>query len=199
MESLKLQWKVMLEESRNQWRENTRLQFGSLAIALIFLLWLNLVAADIVDEFATREQGAAETILEQQTEVKGQDWVKRLEQVKSSLGQIKPHFGYAKTEALARADIQSRMAATLEKYMVGQSSVEVSSVPKVDDVTGLLPFQLRVSGQAKGDALLQMLNDLETEDVLVRIEHLTVSNQLNQYLTFTFIATVWYQPFGRGS
>ncbi len=199
MESLKLQWREMLDESRNQWQENSRLQFGGFAIALIFLLWLNLVAADMVDEFATREQEASEIILEQQTEVKGQDWVKRLEQVKSSLNEIKPHFGYAKTEALARADIQSRMASTLEKYKIDQSSIEVSSAPKVDEVTGLLPFQLRVGGRAKGDAILHLLNNLETVDELVRIEHLSVSNQLNEYLTFTFIATVWYQPFGRGS
>ncbi|MGL6540001.1 hypothetical protein ACSZNU_02865 [Aeromonas hydrophila] len=60
----------------------------------------------------------------------------------------------------------------------------------------MTPLQLRISGRGKALGLLKVINQLERTDPVLRVENLTISNQVGDELIYNLIATVWYHPFG---
>jgi Tfp pilus assembly protein PilO len=196
MNNIWSQWRQLVQESRNQWSENARLRYGIVAILLIFILWLNLLLNDLVTELQSSEQDAFNVLIEQEQDNQSDDWVARLEKVKAAIDSMSPRFGRAQNGALARAELQSKIATLINKNGLGTANIEVSSAPEIDKSTALLPLQLRVSGLAQGDKLLALLLALETSTPVIKLEHLVVSNQVGEQLVYTFIATVWYHPFG---
>ncbi|EKP0280160.1 hypothetical protein JGK46_004082 [Aeromonas bestiarum] len=196
MNNMRLQWQQFVQESRNQWSENPRLRHGFVAIFLIFFLWLNLLLSDLVTDLQSSEQDAFNVLVEQNQDNHNDDWVARLEKIKAAINSVSPRFGRAQNGALARAELQSKITTLINDNGLQTANIEVSSAPESDKLTALLPLQLRVSGLGQGDQLLALLHALETSTPLIKLDHLVVSNQVGEQLVYTFIATVWYHPFG---
>lgn len=194
--SLQQQWRQLLAESKEQWDANARVRYGTVAIGLIFLLWLNLVMSDLRADLQSREASALNQLAEYQQSSSTESWPERLEQVRKELDATSRHFGRAQSEALARADLQSRIAALLKENGLAQGQIEVSSAPSADAATALTPLQLRINGRAKALGLLKVINQLERTDPVLRVENLTISNQVGDELIYNLIATVWFHPFG---
>lgn len=194
--SLQQQLRQLLAESKEQWHTNARVRYGTLAIGLIFLLWLNLVMSDLRADLLSREASALNQLAEYQQSSGKESWPDRLAQVRQGLDATAHHFGRAQSEALARADLQSRIAALLKENGLAQGQIEVSSAPASDAATALTPLQLRISGRAKALGLLKVINRLERADPVLRVENLTISNQVGDELIYNLIATVWFHPFG---
>ena len=194
--SLLQQWRQLLAESKEQWDTNARVRYGTLAIGLIFLLWLNLVMSDLRADLQSREASALNQLAEYQQSSGKESWPDRRAQVRQGLDATSRHFGRAQSEALARADLQSRIAALLKENGLAQGQIEVSSAPAADAATALTPLQLRISGRAKALGLLKVINQLERTDPVLRVENLTISNQVGDELIYNLIATVWFHPFG---
>ncbi|ALP41146.1 GspMb/PilO family protein [Aeromonas schubertii] len=197
--SLQQQWRQLLAESKEQWDTNARVRYGALVIGLIFLLWLNLVMSDLRAEQQSREASALIQLAEYQQGTGKESWPDRLAQVRQELDATSRHFGRAQSEALARADLQSRIADLLKENGLAQGQIEVSSAPTADAATALTPLQLRISGRAKALGLLKVINQLERTDPVLRVENLTISNQVGDELIYNLIATVWFHPFGATS
>lgn len=196
MNNRRSQWQQFVQESRTQWSANSRLRYGFVAILLIVLLWLNLLLSDLVAELQSGEQDAFNVLIEQNQDHHSDDWVARLEKAKAAINSVSPGFGRAQNGALARAELQSRIAMLINEHGLLSANIEVSSAPEIDKSTALLPLQLRVSGRGRGDQLLALLHALETSTPVIKLEHLVVDNQVGEQLVYTFIATVWYHPFG---
>ena len=194
--SLQQQWHQLVAESKEQWDANARVRYGTVAIGLISLLWLNLVMSDLRTDLQSREASALNQLVEYQQSSGQESWPERLAQVRQELDATSRHFGRAQSEALARADLQSRIAALLKENGLAQGQIEVSSAPSADAATALTPLQLRINGRAKALGLLKVINQLERTDPVLRIENLTISNQIGDELIYNFIATVWFHPFG---
>ncbi|MBS2780642.1 GspMb/PilO family protein [Aeromonas salmonicida] len=194
--SLQQQWRQLLAESKEQWDANAMVRYGTVAIGLIFLLWLNLVMSDLRADLQSREASALNQLAEYQQSSSTESWPDRLAQVRQELDATSRHFGHAQSEALARADLQSRIAALLKENGLAQGQIEVSSAPSADAVTALTPLQLRINGRAKALGLLKVINQLERSDPVLRVENLTISNQVGDELIYNLIATVWFHPFG---
>ncbi|MGL5490295.1 MAG: hypothetical protein ACRDC6_29150, partial [Shewanella sp.] len=88
------------------------------------------------------------------------------------------------------------IAALLKENGLAQGQIEVSSAPSADAVMALTPLQLRINGRAKALGLLKVINQLERTDPVLRVENLTISNQVGDELIYNLIATVWFHPFG---
>lgn len=194
--SLQLQWRQLVAESKEQWDTNSRVRYGTMVIGLISLLWLNLVMSDLRTDLQSHEASALNQLAEYQQGSGKESWPERLEQVRKELDATSRHFGRAQSEALARADLQSRIAALLKENGLAQGQIEVSSAPSADAVMALTPLQLRINGRAKALGLLKVINQLEHTDPVLRVENLTISNQVGDELIYNLIATVWYHPFG---
>ena len=194
--SLQQQWHQLVAESKEQWDANARVRYGTVAIGLISLLWLNLVMSDLRTDLQSREASALNQLAEYQQGSGKESWPERLEQVRKELDATSRHFGRAQSEALARADLQSRIAALLKENGLAQGQIEVSSAPSADAVMALTPLQLRINGRAKALGLLKVINQLERTDPVLRVENLTISNQVGDELIYNLIATVWFHPFG---
>lgn len=194
--SLQQQWHQLVAESKEQWDANARVRYGTVAIGLISLLWLNLVMSDLRTDLQSREASALNQLVEYQQSSGKESWPERLAQVRQELDATSRHFGRAQSEALARADLQSRIAALLKENGLTQGQIEVSSAPASDAATALTPLQLRISGRAKALGLLKVINRLERADPVLRVENLTISNQVGDELIYNLIATVWFHPFG---
>lgn len=199
MSAWQQQWQQQWQQSREQWQANPRLRWGVWTMLFIMLLWLNLVASDWRTGLAGEQQQAAEQWQQQQTLAGSQHWQQRLEQARAATGEQSRHFGKAASESLARADVQARVAAELARLGLEKARIEVSAAPAADAATGLVPLQLRVSGQAGGDRLLALVQALEQGSPLLRIEQVTANNQRGRYVIFSLTATVWYHPFGADS
>ncbi|MFM4835368.1 GspMb/PilO family protein [Aeromonas veronii] len=194
--SLQLQWRQLVAESKEQWDTNSRVRYGTMVIGLISLLWLNLVMSDLRTDLQSHEASALNQLAEYQQSSGNESWPERLEQVRKELDSTSLHFGRAQSEALARADLQSRIAALLKENGLAQGQIEVSSAPSADAVMALTPLQLRINGRAKALGLLKVINQLERTDPVLRVENLTISNQVGDELIYNLIATVWFHPFG---
>lgn len=194
--SLQLQWRQLVAESKEQWDTNSRVRYGTMVIGLISLLWLNLVMSDLLTDLQSHEVSALNQLAEYQQGSGKESWPERLEQVRKELDATSRHFGRAQSEALARADLQSRIAALLKENGLAQGQIEVSSAPSADAVMALTPLQLRINGRAKALGLLKVINQLERTDPVLRVENLTISNQVGDELIYNLIATVWFHPFG---
>ena len=194
--SLQLQWRQLVAESKEQWDTNSRVRYGTMVIGLISLLWLNLVMSDLRTDLQSHEVSALNQLAEYQQGSGKESWPERLEQVRKELDATSRHFGRAQSEALARADLQSRIAALLKENGLAQGQIEVSSAPSADAVTALTPLQLRINGRAKALGLLKVINQLERSNPVLRVENLTISNQVGDELIYNLIATVWFHPFG---
>ena len=194
--SLQLQWRQLVAESKEQWDTNSRVRYGTMVIGLISLLWLNLVMSDLRTDLQSHEVSALNQLAEYQQGSGKESWPERLEQVRKELDATFRHFGRAQSEALARADLQSRIAALLKENGLAQGQIEVSSAPSADAVMALTPLQLRINGRAKALGLLKVINQLERTDPVLRVENLTISNQVGDELIYNLIATVWFHPFG---
>ncbi|HHQ4740322.1 GspMb/PilO family protein [Aeromonas veronii] len=194
--SLQLQWRQLVAESKEQWDTNSRVRYGTMVIGLISLLWLNLVMSDLRTDLQSHEVSALNQLAEYQQGSGKESWPERLEQVRKELDATSRHFGRAQSEALARADLQSRIAALLKENGLAQGQIEVSSAPSADAVMALTPLQLRINGRAKALGLLKVINQLERTDPVLRVENLTISNQVGDELIYNLIATVWFHPFG---
>ena len=194
--SLQLQWHQLVAESKEQWDTNSRVRYGTMVIGLISLLWLNLVMSDLRTDLQSHEVSALNQLAEYQQGSGKESWPERLEQVRKELDATSRHFGRAQSEALARADLQSRIAALLKENGLAQGQIEVSSAPSADAVMALTPLQLRINGRAKALGLLKVINQLERTDPVLRVENLTISNQVGDELIYNLIATVWFHPFG---
>ncbi|MCJ8213463.1 GspMb/PilO family protein [Aeromonas veronii] len=194
--SLQQQWRQLVAESKEQWDTNSRVRYGTMAIGLISLLWLNLVMSDLRTDLQSHEASALNQLAEYQQSFGKESWPERLEQVRKELDATSRHFGRAQSEALARADLQSRIAALLKENGLAQGQIEVSSAPSADAATALTPLQLRINGRAKALGLLKVINQLERTAPVLRVENLTISNQVGDELIYNLIATVWFHPFG---
>ena len=194
--SLQQQWHQLVAESKEQWDTNSRVRYGTMVIGLISLLWLNLVMSDLRTDLQSHEVSALNQLAEYQQGSGKESWPERLEQVRKELDATSRHFGRAQSEALARADLQSRIAALLKENGLAQGQIEVSSAPSADAVMALTPLQLRINGRAKALGLLKVINQLERTDPVLRVENLTISNQIGDELIYNLIATVWFHPFG---
>ncbi|MBL0559937.1 GspMb/PilO family protein [Aeromonas hydrophila] len=194
--TLQQQWFQLLAESKEQWVTNARVRYGTLAIGIIFLLWLNLVMSDLCADLQSREASALNQLAEYKQTSDKESWPDRLAQVRQVLDATSRHFGSAQSEALARADLQSRIAALLKENGLAQGQIEVSNASNADAATALIPLQLRISGRGKALGLLKVINQLERTDPVLRVENLTISNQVGDELIYNLIATVWFHPFG---
>lgn len=124
------------------------------------------------------------------------DWPARLAQAKAALAKQEAYFGQADSEALARADVQANVNSLLVAIGLERSRIEVSAAPAINESTGLVPLQLKVSGQASGDQLLTLLGGLEHAKPSYTISSLNALQGENvTQLSYSILATVWYQPF----
>ncbi|MGL6524140.1 hypothetical protein ACSZNV_03190 [Aeromonas hydrophila] len=121
--TLQQQWLQLLAESREQWVTNARVRYGTLVIGLIFLLWLNLVMSDLRADLQSREASALNQLAEYQQASGKESWHDRLTQVRQVLDATSRHFGSAQSEALARADLQSRIATLLKENGLAQAKL----------------------------------------------------------------------------
>lgn len=189
---LRRQW----QQSRAQLAANPRLVWGLWVIALLALLYANLWLSDERALQTTRLDGL---YLEQQDAtglMQNADWPQRLEQAQAALAQQDERFGRAGSEALARADVQAALGSLLQRLDIARGRVEVSAAARPDATTGLVPLQVQISGQPKGDQLLALLAELEQGRPFYRIDSLTSTRgNRNAYVSLSLLATVWYHPW----
>lgn len=185
-----------ISKATQQLEDNPRLRLGVLSIPLIMLLYLNLL---ISDERAAQHNSTSELrqeLLDARQLAEQDEWLERHTQARSRLNQqAKQHFGRAESEALARADIQANSQSLLAQQQLQQIRIEVSTAGQPDAVTQLIPLQLRLSGNAQGEQLFNLITQLENASPSYRIDSLNVNNQLNSHLVFSLIASVWYEPW----
>lgn len=189
-------WKHEWAKTRAQLQENPRLRLGALAIPLIGLFYLNLLLADSRSERIDQVAQLQEQLLDAER-LAGQDyWTERLDQARERLDeQRKSHFGSAESEAFARADIQASARQLIDAQRLEKIGIEVSTARQPDPQTGLIALQLRLTGNAQGEQLFNLVAALENAKPTYRIDALNVNAQRDQYLTFSLIASVWYTPW----
>ncbi len=184
------------QQARQQWQANTRLQWGAWLIIIILFLWGNLLCQEQRQQLSEQLQELYWQQQDQQSLLQGDSWQQRLTQARAANKALDKHFGIAPNEALARAEVQSRVAALFTQFAVDQPQVEVSKSPQQLDQSGLVPLQLRVTGRTNGNGVVSLVNELEQHPPQLIVTALTVNNQMNNQLNFTLLATVWYHPFG---
>ena len=209
-QQLQHQW----QQSRQQLAANPRLGWGLWCLVIILLLYANLVLRDNRDERAldlySLQQRAAElgvVPVQQSALIAAQagaetesepesDWPARLAQANAALTKQEVYFGQAESEALARADVQASVNSLLVASGLERSLIEVSTAPAANASSGLVPLQLKISGQARGDQLLTLLGGLEHTKPSYAITSLNALQSINsEHLNYSLLATVWYQPF----
>ncbi|HDX8348243.1 GspMb/PilO family protein [Aeromonas veronii] len=184
------------QQARQQWQANPRLQWGAWLIIIILLFWVNLLCQEQRQQLSEQLQELSWQQQDQQSLLQGESWQQRLTQARAANKALDKYFGMAPNEALARAEVQSRVSALFTRFAVGQPQVEVSKSPQQLDQNGLIPLQLRVTGRTNGDGVIGLVNELEKHSPRLIVNALTVNNQMNDKLNFTLQATVWYHPFG---
>ncbi|MGB5855878.1 MAG: hypothetical protein WBH20_11550 [Oceanisphaera sp.] len=209
--SFRQQVRQQVQQSREQLTANPRLGWGLWCLLLIALLYVNLVLRDSRDSLTLNlyslQQRAAElgvgqgVIAENSPSTNGDQnvessWPERLAQAKAALTAQETFFGQADSEALARADVQANVNSLLLATGLKRSRIEVSAAPQVNLATGLVPLQLKVSGQARGEQLLTLLGGLEYTKPSYSISSLNaIQGQNSEWVNYSLLATVWYQPF----
>lgn len=195
------------QQSREQLRANPRLGWGIWCLLLILLLYVNLVMRDnrelLTLDLQSLQQRAAELNMNaappnsaDSAQENPQDWLSRLSEAKAALAEQDVFFGDADNEALARADVQANVNSLLVASGLERSRIEVSAAPAIHPATGLIPLQLKVSGQARGEQLLTLLGGLEHAKPSYSINSLTVSQSVNsKQVNYNLLATVWFHPF----
>lgn len=208
--SVKLQLQAQWQRSREQLASNPRLSWGLWGVLLIALLYVNLVLQDNRDtqtlNLYSLQQRAAELGIsnvsvttnadQEQATDKNSNWLARLSMAEAALKEQSERFGEADSEALARADVQANINSLLVASGLKRTRIEVSAAPAPDLVTGLIPLQLKVNGQARGDQLLTLLGGLEhaTPQYIITSLNVTQANRATQ-VSYQVLATVWYHPF----
>lgn len=209
-QQLKQQFDHQLLQSRAQLNANPRLGWALWCLLLIALLYVNLVLRDSRDSLSldlySLQQRAAElgvglaadkgNSLPSADDNDESAWPERLDQAKAALASQDAFFGQADSEALARADVQANVNSLLVATGLEKSRIEVSAAPQANPATELVPLQLKVSGQARGDQLLTLLGGLEHAKPSYSISSLNaLQGQNSEWLNYSLLATVWYQPF----
>lgn len=189
------------QQTREQLAANPRLGWGLWCLLLIALLYLNLVLSDSrdtlsLDLYSLQQRAAELGVGADISATDSNDWSTRLTQAKATLSEQAIYFGEAESEALARADIQAHVNSLLVATGLERSRIEVSTASAIAPHTGLVPLQLKVSGGARGEQLLTLLGGLEHAKPSYTITSLNAMQGLNaEQLSYSLMATVWYQPF----
>ncbi len=182
--------------TRAQLDANPRLLIGVLAIPLIVLLYLNLLLSDTRNQQHEVIAGTHQELLDARQLANQNEWLERLEQARAQLDeQAQRRFGSADSEAFARADIQANAQNLLAQQQLEQIRIEVSTAGKADPVTGLIPLQLRLAGNAQGAQLYALIAAMEAAKPSYRIDNLNVQAQRDSHLVFSLIASAWYLPW----
>lgn len=185
-----------ITKARTQLEGNPRLRLGVLSIPLIILLYLNLLLSDERATQRTSTDELHQELLDARQLAEQDEWLERQTQARSQLEQqATRHFGRAESEALARADIQANTQSLLAQQQLQQIRIEVSTAGQPDAATQLIPLQLRLSGNAQGEQLFNLITTLEGASPGYRIDSLNVNAQRNSHLVFSLIASVWYEPW----
>lgn len=185
-----------IAKARIQLEGNSRLRLGVLSIPLIILLYLNLLLSDERAAQRTSTSELHQELLDARQLAEQDEWLERQAQARNKLEQqATRHFGRAESEALARADIQANTQNLLAQQQLQQIRIEVSTAGQPDTVTQLIPLQLRLSGNAQGEQLFNLIAKMEDTSPGYRIDSLNVNAQRNSHLVFSLIASVWYEPW----
>lgn len=190
-------WQRQREQIKAQLATNPRLVWGLAVIALLALLYANLVVQEWrgqlqqdLQALQFRQQDA-EALLSQQ------GWQQRLEQARQQLTQQGQAFGRSQSEALARAELQAAVNELLARHNITRGKNEVSAAPGADAASGLIPLQLSISGSSDGNGLLALLADIEQRKPAFVITDLTVTQSPRKdSLVFTMLITTWFHPWG---
>lgn len=194
--SLSQQLRAQWQQSREQVIANPRLGWGLWCLLLIALLYVNLVLRDSRDALTLDLQSLQQRAVELGDAGSQNDWSERLAQAKTALAKQDTYFGKADNEALARADVQANVNSLLVATGLERNRIEVSGAPSVNENTGLIPLQLRLSGQARGEQLLTLLGGLEHAKPSYVVSSLNAAYGRNASdINYSLLATVWYHPF----
>ena len=183
------------QKTKEQLSENNRLRWACWCVILIFLLWINLLLSDSRGELKESLSKQYSEWNDQQSLVGESQWPERLSQARKAIDVQGKRFGMASSESLARADIQTFAAAEAKRHQLGNVSIEVSSAAKVQADSGLIPLQLRLSGQGAANRVLAMINGLEQHTPSYRVDSTNVQLLNEDLVGYNIIATVWYFPW----
>ncbi len=172
------QLSALLAQFREEWQRNARLRAGLFIVIGILALYAYLLMGDL--KAAWKEAYGEETVrLQKIHALSGQTvWLQRAEQAKALRETLEAQIPKAQTSGLAQAAFQTKLREIAAPY--GEAVRLQVSAPSADDkLPGLWRVPATMDGNLPIRQVQQLLNDIESQPVLITIETLSISNRQN--------------------
>lgn len=184
---MKPQWRGWLDQARQEWARNPRLQLGVWVIAATLGLYLLLVLHDWRQALQQRHVERSEYLQKMRSLVGQDEWVERAEQAAQIRRSLEAEIPGADSLGLAQAGVQTwvRDMATAAGGTIQVQTQPPRPVPGRDD---LWRVPVVLSGALDARSVVQMISQIEKRGSLTVVEQALILNRENRTFSLTVVA-----------